>query len=612
MANLGERRVYPLRPGLKYRFTPSRDPNHWWDDVNDVKTIHGLLEVDDINTPKFKVKDVNVTGDLTLSGLTADRLLYLDTDSNVASVSALTDWIAGRASEIEIGDDLDGTITIGIINPLIVGKGGTGAATLADGFVLLGNATGAIQALDVTTDGGIIIGDGTTDPVVLDVGSSTAITILGTIATGTWQATDIGVQYGGTGVSSLTDGGVLLGSGTSAITAMTVLADSEFIVGDGTTDPVAESGNTARTSLGVGTGDSPTFTGLTVDEIIIDGEDTRKHSLVDEPTWYRTVTVPLSVGTTGWVKDGGNPVIDDDDIPDAAMEDVHHPCVVFDGTYFWMFVATRDKESSAEGDIYVFRATDPDGAWSIWNNNTAIIARGAGGTYDEDECYNPSVVIDYDATGTGTDFKWKMMYSASEVGTENRTAAYAYADDPPSSSTSAWTWTKYAGNPVIAFDATQEPDLGFGFIKLGKRFVLVNRHRTNKNVVSSYSVDCITWTKLGLVIPLGVDSWDSDTCSYTNLYFDSGILYLFYSGYDGTYYKIGMAYSANLNLNSSVIKDITNPILSVGAATTWEEDYVFSPSVVRIKNKWHMWYTGVKDTVRAVGHATLDMSNFPL
>ena len=78
---------------------------------------------------------------------------------------------------------------------LAVAHGGTGVSTLGDGFVLLGNAAGAIQALDVTTDGGIIIGDGTTDPVVLDVGSSTGITILGTIATGVWQGTAIADDY---------------------------------------------------------------------------------------------------------------------------------------------------------------------------------------------------------------------------------------------------------------------------------------------------------------------------------------------------------------------------------------------------------------------------------
>jgi len=56
----------------------------------------------------------------------------------------------------------------------------------------------------------------------------------------------------------------LLGSGTGALTAMTALADGEMIVGDGSTDPVAESGATLRTSIGVGTGDSPQFTGLTI------------------------------------------------------------------------------------------------------------------------------------------------------------------------------------------------------------------------------------------------------------------------------------------------------------------------------------------------------------
>ena len=44
---------------------------------------------------------------------------------------------------------------------------------------------------------------------------------------------------GGSGATSLTDGGILLGSGTAAVTAMSVLADGEIVVGDGSTDPVA-------------------------------------------------------------------------------------------------------------------------------------------------------------------------------------------------------------------------------------------------------------------------------------------------------------------------------------------------------------------------------------
>jgi hypothetical protein len=47
------------------------------------------------------------------------------------------------------------------------------------------------------------------------------------------------VASGGSGATSLTDGGILLGSGTSAVTAMAVLADGAIVVGDGNTDPVA-------------------------------------------------------------------------------------------------------------------------------------------------------------------------------------------------------------------------------------------------------------------------------------------------------------------------------------------------------------------------------------
>ena len=76
--------------------------------------------------------------------------------------------------------------------------------------------------------------------------------------------TALAVAQGGTGASTLTDGGVLLGSGTGAITATAVLTDGQMLVGDGSTDPAIESGATLRTSIGVGTGDSPQFTDLTL------------------------------------------------------------------------------------------------------------------------------------------------------------------------------------------------------------------------------------------------------------------------------------------------------------------------------------------------------------
>ena len=215
-----------------------------------------------------------------------------------------------------------------------VADGGTGASTLTDGGVLLGSGTDAVTAMAVLSEGEMIVGDGSTDPVAesgatlrtsIGVGTSDNVQFaqitgsavsssLGEFASVTVKAgtitgiTDLAVADGGTGASTLTDGGVLLGSGTGAITAMSALGDGEFIVGDGSGDPVAESGNTARTSLGVGTGDSPQFTGI---ELGHASDTTIARSsagvVTVEGAVVRTGTVAVSTGGTGATSltDGG-------------------------------------------------------------------------------------------------------------------------------------------------------------------------------------------------------------------------------------------------------------------------------------------------------------------
>ncbi len=125
----------------------------------------------------------------------------------------------------------------------------------ADEFV-----TAVTSGEDGTTSGNVTI-DSYASLKVGALNVQGAVTITSGSVTG---ITDITVADGGTGASSFTDGGVLLGSGTGAITAMAELSDGEMIVGDGSGDPVAESGATLRTSIGVGTGDSPQFTGIEV------------------------------------------------------------------------------------------------------------------------------------------------------------------------------------------------------------------------------------------------------------------------------------------------------------------------------------------------------------
>ncbi len=78
------------------------------------------------------------------------------------------------------------------------------------------------------------------------------------------EDTTVPVEDGGTGVSTLTDGAVLLGADAGNITALAITTDGAMIVGDGTTAPVVESGATLRTSIGVGVNDTVEFITLKI------------------------------------------------------------------------------------------------------------------------------------------------------------------------------------------------------------------------------------------------------------------------------------------------------------------------------------------------------------
>jgi len=162
----------------------------------------------------------------------SDYPTSLDTTSNQPVASTLVSIeLDGDGTANNIHSNVHGVHSTAIVQ--LETKIGTGASTATANKVLRATGTG-------TSAWGQVV-------LTSDV-SGTLPTANG--GTGTTGAISVG--GGGTGATSLTDGGVLLGSGTSAITPMAVLSDGEMIVGNGSTDPVAESGATLRTSIGLG------------------------------------------------------------------------------------------------------------------------------------------------------------------------------------------------------------------------------------------------------------------------------------------------------------------------------------------------------------------------
>ena len=111
-------------------------------------------------------------------------------------------------------------------------------AAIADGDYILfldGGATGTQSKEAVHDLATLFAGTGlTATSSVLAVDSSqTQINAVGTIGTGTWEATDIGVEHGGTGVSSFTDAGVLIGNGTGAIQVTSAGTSGQVLTSNG-------------------------------------------------------------------------------------------------------------------------------------------------------------------------------------------------------------------------------------------------------------------------------------------------------------------------------------------------------------------------------------------
>lgn len=151
-----------------------------------------------------------------------------------------------------------GTIATGTWNGTVVAEayGGTNQNTYTTGDILYASAANTLSKLAAGTAGDVLTSNGagvapsyqtptagtvtsvsgTADRItstggatpVIDIAATyvgqTSITTLGTIATGTWEATDVGVAHGGTGRSTATAYAVLCG-GTTATGAHQSIAD---------------------------------------------------------------------------------------------------------------------------------------------------------------------------------------------------------------------------------------------------------------------------------------------------------------------------------------------------------------------------------------------------
>ena len=182
----------------------------------------------------------------------------------------------------DTGDIVANSIDLTV--PVAVVDGGTGFSTTVTGDILYADASNSLAKLPIGTSsqvltvsgglpvwataasGGVTSVSGTANRItstggttpVIDIDATyvgqTSITTLGTIATGTWNGSTIDVSHGGTGQTTLTNHGVLVGAGTSVITQLAAGTAGQVLQSGGAAaDPLYSTATYPSTATGTGT-----------------------------------------------------------------------------------------------------------------------------------------------------------------------------------------------------------------------------------------------------------------------------------------------------------------------------------------------------------------------
>jgi hypothetical protein len=178
--------------------------------------------------PKIDISSSNTTKDTqpklilskTATGEDGENIGSIDFNgTNDDDTTILYAQILGEISDATDGDD-GGKLTLSVSSH---------DATLVAGLVIEdGDASGEVDATigagaaSVTTVAGTLTMGSTaalTNAGLVAVANQSNITGVGTISSGVWEGTDVGVAHGGTGLSTVGTNEILTGNGTGALTS---------------------------------------------------------------------------------------------------------------------------------------------------------------------------------------------------------------------------------------------------------------------------------------------------------------------------------------------------------------------------------------------------------
>jgi hypothetical protein len=301
-----------------------------------------------------------------------------------------------------------------------------------------------------------------------------------------------------------------------------------------------------------------------------------------------------ALGETGWEKWVSNPILPLGS--SGAWDEIAagEVCVIKDGTTYKMWYSG----ANAAGLFRIGYAESTDGI--SWNKHTGnpVLAVGGVGTWDEAGVASP-VVIKVGST-------YKMWYTGKDA---SEILRIGYAE-----STDGITWTKSTSNPVLDKGTGWEA-LGVGspaVILDGGTYKMWYSGKSGSGPLGDLKIgyatssNGINWERYSgnpVLGPGPTGSWADRGVGVASVIKDGSTYKMWFTGYTGfggvggtTVSRIGYAESSN---GTSWTPSPSNPIITTGAAGTWEGRGVGGPAVLNDGGFYKMWFSGLDSNLAA-------------